>query len=149
MKSQPTFTRTHDSSLSGPRLIPVNTFPFSFFETHDWIFQGASFLYISPPNFYMQFPFHPYLLHLPPNSPAFQGTSPSPEPRLKFENTATVTTRNFLPSYTTYEDGTDCSETSAYKIQTLENCPEGRLQHSEQGESLKSRTFNPLFYPPN
>jgi hypothetical protein len=39
-----------------------------------------------------------------------------------------------------YEDGTECSETSAYKIQTPENYPEESIQHSEQGESLKSRT---------
>jgi hypothetical protein len=34
----------------------------------------------------------------------------------------------------------ECSETSAYKIQTLGNYPEESIQHSEQGESLKSRT---------
>jgi hypothetical protein len=38
-----------------------------------------------------------------------------------------------------YEDGTECSETSAYKIQTPENYPEESVQHSEQGESLKSK----------
>ena len=31
-----------------------------------------------------------------------------------------------------------CSETSAYKIQPPENCPEESIQHSEHGESLKS-----------
>jgi hypothetical protein len=40
----------------------------------------------------------------------------------------------------TYKDGTECSETSAYKIQTLGNYPEESIQHSEHGESLKSRT---------
>jgi len=34
---------------------------------------------------------------------------------------------------------TECSETSAYKIQTPWNYPEESIQHSEQGESLKSR----------
>jgi hypothetical protein len=34
---------------------------------------------------------------------------------------------------------TERSETSAYKIQTPENDPEESIQHSEQGESLKSR----------
>jgi len=34
---------------------------------------------------------------------------------------------------------TECSETSAYKIQTPGNCPEESIQHSEQGENLKSR----------
>ena len=38
-----------------------------------------------------------------------------------------------------YEDGTECSETSAYKIQAPGNYPEESIQHSEQGESLKSR----------
>ena len=32
-----------------------------------------------------------------------------------------------------------CSETSAYKIQTPGNYPEESVQHSEHGESLKSR----------
>ena len=36
---------------------------------------------------------------------------------------------------------TDCSETSAYKIQTPENYPEENTQHSEYGESLKSRSI--------
>jgi len=34
---------------------------------------------------------------------------------------------------------TECSETSAYKIQMLRNYPEESIQHSEHGESLKSR----------
>jgi len=38
-----------------------------------------------------------------------------------------------------YENGTECSETSPYKIQTPGNYPEESIQHSEQGESLKSR----------
>jgi len=37
-----------------------------------------------------------------------------------------------------YEDGTECSETSAYKIQTRKY-PEESIPHSEHGESLKSR----------
>jgi hypothetical protein len=35
---------------------------------------------------------------------------------------------------------TERSETSAYKIQTPGNYPEESIQHSEHGESLKSRT---------
>jgi hypothetical protein len=35
---------------------------------------------------------------------------------------------------------TECSETSAYKIQTPGNYPEENIQYSEHGESLKSRT---------
>jgi hypothetical protein len=34
---------------------------------------------------------------------------------------------------------TECSETSTYKIQTPGNYPEENIQHSEHGESLKSR----------
>jgi len=34
---------------------------------------------------------------------------------------------------------TECSETSAYKIQTPGNDPEESIQHAEYGESLKSR----------
>jgi hypothetical protein len=49
-----------------------------------------------------------------------------------------------------YKDGTECSETSAYKIQTPGNYPEENIQHSEHGESLKSRNcylfFNVLNY---
>jgi len=37
-----------------------------------------------------------------------------------------------------YEDGTECSETSAHKIQTPGNYPEENIQHTEHGESLKS-----------
>ena len=46
----------------------------------------------------------------------------------------------------TYKYGTECSETSAYKIQTQENHPIERIQHSEQDENLKSRNF-PLHTP--
>jgi hypothetical protein len=38
-----------------------------------------------------------------------------------------------------YEDGTEYSETSEYKIQTQGNYPEENIQHTEHGESLKSR----------
>jgi len=34
---------------------------------------------------------------------------------------------------------TECFETSAYEIQTSGNYPEENIQHTEQGESLKSR----------
>jgi len=37
---------------------------------------------------------------------------------------------------------TECSETSAYKIQTPGNYPEENIQHSEHGESLKSRIYS-------
>jgi len=41
---------------------------------------------------------------------------------------------------------TECSETSAYKIQTSGTYPEESIQHSEQGESLKSRILYTLFW---
>jgi len=34
---------------------------------------------------------------------------------------------------------TECSKTLAYKIQMLGNYPDESIQHSEHGESLKSR----------
>jgi len=37
---------------------------------------------------------------------------------------------------------TECSETSAYKIQTPGNSPVENIQHTEHGESLKSRIQN-------
>jgi len=40
---------------------------------------------------------------------------------------------------------TECSETSAYKIQTLGNYPKENMQHTEHGEILKSRTKYPTF----
>jgi len=49
---------------------------------------------------------------------------------------------SYLPAY---EDGTECSETSEYKIQTPGNYPEESTQHSEQGEYLKSR-INPMLF---
>jgi len=48
-----------------------------------------------------------------------------------------VKNSSYLPAC---EDGTECSETSAYKIQTPGNYPEESIQHSEHGKSLKSRT---------
>jgi hypothetical protein len=41
--------------------------------------------------------------------------------------------------HTTYEDGTECSETSEHKIQALGNHPQERKQLSQRGGSLKSR----------
>jgi hypothetical protein len=47
----------------------------------------------------------------------------------------------YLPVYTTYEEGTECSETSEHKIQNPGNHPKERTQHSERGDSLKSRMY--------
>ena len=38
---------------------------------------------------------------------------------------------------------TECSETSAYEIQTPGNYPEEGIKYSEHGESLKSRKLHP------
>jgi hypothetical protein len=46
-----------------------------------------------------------------------------------------------LPYLPAYEDGTECSETSVYELQTPGNYPEESIPHSEQGESLKSGKF--------
>jgi len=40
-----------------------------------------------------------------------------------------------------YEDGTENSETSAHKIQTLEYHPKERIQHSEHSDGLKSGKY--------
>jgi len=40
---------------------------------------------------------------------------------------------------------TECSETSAYKLQTPGNYPKESIQHTEHGESLKSRTVKMCF----
>ena len=39
---------------------------------------------------------------------------------------------------------TECSETSAYKLQTPGHYPKESIQHTEHDESLKSRNFNLL-----
>jgi hypothetical protein len=52
------------------------------------------------------------------------------------------TFRNTLFHLLADEDGTDCSETSAYKIRPPGNYPEESTLHSERGESLKSRIFS-------
>ena len=53
---------------------------------------------------------------------------------------------NYYYYYYYYKmEQTECSETSAYKIQTPGNYPEESIQHSEQDKSLKSReTKQPL-----
>ena len=40
----------------------------------------------------------------------------------------------------------ECSETSAYINQTSGNHPKENKQHSEHGESLKSRIFSSIIY---
>ena len=49
------------------------------------------------------------------------------------------------PASEFYMEQTECSETSAYKIQTPGNYPEDSIQHSEHGEVLKSRISGFVF----
>jgi hypothetical protein len=57
-------------------------------------------------------------------------------------NTPTFSNPVILHTYPPMKmEQTECSETSAYKIQTPGNYPEDSIQHSEHGESLKSSTF--------
>jgi len=51
-------------------------------------------------------------------------------------------TRTYLPMKM---EQTECSETSEFKIQTPGNNPKESIQHSEHGESLKSRKTNVTF----
>ena len=72
-------------------------------------------------------------------SPSFLLAEAVFEPNLfpyKYSNILKPSHSSFL---STFEDGTECSETSANKIQTPGNYPEESMQHSEHGESLKSR----------
>ena len=76
--------------------------------------------------------------------------------RMKFSCAGRYKNSSYLPAYENgtecsetsaykilikpaYENETECSETSTYKIQTPGNYPEESTQYSEQGESLKSR----------
>ena len=61
------------------------------------------------------------------NSPASEFYMPT------FRNTVPS---SYLPAY---EDGSECSETSVYKIEAPGNYLEGSIQHSEHGESFKPR----------
>jgi len=67
------------------------------------------------------------------------------EPNLfpyKYPNILNPNYSSFLPIY---EDGTECSETLAYRIQTPGKYPEESIQHSKHDESLKSRTINIVY----
>jgi hypothetical protein len=59
-----------------------------------------------------------------------------------------ITVWRMNPSYlSVYEDGTECSETSAYKIQTPGNHPEKSIQHLSLPDSyngIKDEAFIPI-----
>jgi len=62
------------------------------------------------------------------------------EPNLFPYNTPTfLKPSSFYTHLPAYEDGTESSETSAYKIQTPRNYPEESIRHSEHGESFQPR----------
>jgi hypothetical protein len=76
-------------------------------------------------------------LRIPDTSVIFLGLcDPGDENTVISRNTGKI-----LPSYTNYEDGTECSETSAHEIQTSGNHQKERLQPSQHGESFKSGTI--------
>jgi hypothetical protein len=57
-------------------------------------------------------------------------------------NTPTFSNLVILHTYPPMKmEQTECSETSAYKIQTQGNYPEESIQHLEHGENLKSRCY--------
>ena len=62
------------------------------------------------------------------------------EPNLFPINTPTFLKSSHTSYLPAYEDGTECSETSAYKIQTPGNYPEENIQHL--GHVLKAPFFS-------
>jgi len=117
------------------------------------------------PTFRNTLPFHglprhaPYLLHIPARglhvgrylpqpfyvlrpaptlSPFFLLAQAILEPKLSPYKMSYILNLVILHIYPPMKmEQTECSETSAYKIQTPGNYPEESIQHSEQGESLK------------
>jgi hypothetical protein len=70
----------------------------------------------------------------------------SPSHTFSCINTRTFSNLVILHSYPPMKmEQTECSETSAYKIQTPGNYPEESIQHSEHDESLKSRIYMTLY----
>ena len=65
------------------------------------------------------------------------------------KNTPTFLKRSHSSYLPASEDGRDCSETSAYKIQTTGNYPDESVQRSEHGKSLKSRIKLTSYHEPH
>jgi len=61
------------------------------------------------------------------------------EPNLFPYKYSSILKSSHSSSLSTYEDGTQCTEMLAYKIQTPENYPDESIWHSEHDESSKSR----------
>jgi hypothetical protein len=74
------------------------------------------------------------------NSPASEFYIPT------FRNTVPSSNAGMYVPTPIKMEQTECSETSTYKIQTPGNYPEESVQHSEHGESLKSRNTNDLVF---
>jgi hypothetical protein len=69
------------------------------------------------------------------------------KPTLSSINTLTIPKPSYSSYLPAYEDGTECSETSAYKIQTPGNYPEENIQHTKTQSvprSKKSLEYNVL-----
>jgi hypothetical protein len=73
------------------------------------------------------------------NSPVSEFYMPTFRNTLSVPSSGKKVHESFIIHLLAYEDGKECSETSAYKIQTPGYCPEENIQHTEHGESLKSR----------
>jgi hypothetical protein len=72
------------------------------------------------------------------------GNSPASEVyMLMFQNTLSLCTHAYLPVKL---EQTECSKTSAYKLQTLGNYPKESIQYLEHGKSLKSRIPRKTFH---
>jgi hypothetical protein len=75
----------------------------------------------------------------PPRPPTFRLVQDIFEPNLfryKYPNNLVPVTP---PANTAYDYGIECFETSAHKIKTPGNNPKEIIQHSEHGDSFKSR----------
>ena len=72
------------------------------------------------------------------NSPASEFYVPAFQNTLSVPSSQAGRYEEYLPIY---EDGTECSETLAHKIRTPGNYAEESTQHSEHGNSLKSRMY--------
>jgi hypothetical protein len=68
------------------------------------------------------------------------------EPTFSCINTLTILKTSYYSSYLpAYEDGTDSVFRNVKKNQTPENYPEENIQHSQHGESLKSRKIRYVY----
>jgi len=82
-----------------------------------------------------------------PHPSSFQLAQASFEPNLYLCKYPSNLVRVILLAHTTYEDGTEHSKTLAHKIQMLGNHSKERIQHSQHGESLKSRIIFGFYSP--